>query len=437
TAGMHVAGPLGIENIITVDMGGTSFDITLTKDGKTNLSKNIDFLRYRIGTPMIQVETLGAGGGSIAWIDAMGLLNVGPQSAGANPGPVCYMRGGELPTVTDANVVLGYLNPSYLLGGRVKIDGAAARRAIEEKIAKPLGISVEHAARGIFDIVNNNMVNGIRRVSVERGYDPRDFVLVGAGGATALHIASLAREIGVKKVLVPKLASGLCAFGQILSNVKYTKMSACPMRVGPHADWERIDQRFHDLEREAIGALQAEGFETKDIRVERSIDMRYLGQVHECTVDIATMSVNAESFKEIRRRFDQRHQELFTYCEPDGVVEIVNIETTVSGVVPPLKTASVASQGASAAAPVKEHRNMVFGHGAAIRSVLAPVYDGEGIEPGMQLTGPGVIEEITTSIVIEPGWVASLDASGVYVLEDKQVAAVSSGLASVEEAVAA
>ena len=428
TAGLHVAGPLGIRNIITVDMGGTSFDITLTKDGKTNLSKNIDFLRYRIGTPMIQVETLGAGGGSIAWIDAMGLLNVGPQSAGAHPGPVCYMRGGEAPTVTDANVVLGYLNPSYLLGGRVKIDGAAARRAIEEKIAKPLGISVEHAAHGIFSIVNNNMVNGIRRVSVERGYDPRDFVLVGAGGATALHIAALAREIGVRKVLVPKLASGLCAFGQILSNVKYTKMSACPMRVNENADWERIEQRFHDLEQEAITALQAEGFARSQVLIERSVDMRYLGQVHECTVDIGTMKVDARSFGDIRSRFDRRHQELFTYCEPDGVVELVNIEVTVAGVVPPLQTgARMAVADGSTELPVKEQRRMVFGHGAEIETVLAPVYDGDKLPPGATLDGPAVIEEITTSIVIEPGWAATLDASGVYVLEDKVAGAMAAG----------
>ena len=219
-AGLFFAQPLGFDNIITVDMGGTSFDITLTKNGKTNVSKNIDMLRYRVGTPMIQVETLGAGGGSIAWIDSMGLLKVGPQSAGAYPGPACYMRGGTEPAVTDANVALGYLNPQYLLGGRVPIDGAAARRAIEEKVARPLGLSVEQAAYGVFNIVNNNMVNGIRRVSIERGYDPRDFVLVAAGGATGLHITALAREIGVSTVLVPKLASGLCAFGQIISDVK-------------------------------------------------------------------------------------------------------------------------------------------------------------------------------------------------------------------------
>ncbi|MCP4386045.1 MAG: hydantoinase/oxoprolinase family protein, partial [Hyphomicrobiales bacterium] len=195
-AGLHVARPLDEDNIITVDMGGTSFDITLTRNGVTNIAKNVDFLRYRLGVPMIQVETLGAGGGSIGRIDELGILQMGPQSAGAEPGPACYGRGGERPTVSDANLVLGYLNPEGLVGGRLPLDETKARRAIVTDIAEPLGLSAERAAFGMFTIVNANMVNGIRRVSVERGDDPRDFVLVGAGGATGAHITALASEMG-------------------------------------------------------------------------------------------------------------------------------------------------------------------------------------------------------------------------------------------------
>jgi N-methylhydantoinase A len=209
-AALAVGEPFGFDNVITVDMGGTSFDITLARDGKTNLNKNIDFLRYRIGVPMIQVETLGAGGGSIGWIDELGLLQMGPQSAGSDPGPACYGRGGENPTVSDANLVLGYLNPDGLVGGRLPLDPQKSRRAIEDKIARPLNISVEKAAHGMFTIVNNNMVNGIRRVSVERGYDPRDFVLIAAGGATGSHITALATEMGIDTIIASKLSSGLC-----------------------------------------------------------------------------------------------------------------------------------------------------------------------------------------------------------------------------------
>ena len=195
-AGLFVAAPFAKANVITVDMGGTSFDITLTKDGATNINKNIDFLRYRIGVPMIQVETLGAGGGSIGWIDELGLLQIGPQSAGAEPGPACYGQGGTEPTVSDANLVLGYLSPDGLLGGKLPLDLEKARAAIKTRVAEPLGISLERAAYGMYTIVNNNMVNGIRRVSVERGYDPRDFVLVGAGGATGAHITAIAARDG-------------------------------------------------------------------------------------------------------------------------------------------------------------------------------------------------------------------------------------------------
>jgi N-methylhydantoinase A len=417
-AALFVAKPFGYRNLITVDMGGTSFDITLTKDGVTNVSKDMDFLRYRIGTPMIQVETLGAGGGSIGWIDSTGLLRVGPQSAGAMPGPACYMRGGVEPTVTDANVTLGYLNPEWLLGGRVKIDGRASHAAIETRIAKPLGIGVGKAAYGIYNIVNVNMINGIRRVSIERGYDPRDFVLIAAGGATSLHIAGLAREIGVKTVLVPKLASGLCAFGQLLSDVKYNYMAACPTRIDAHTAVERIQRQFERLEADAVAALEREGFPRERILVERQLDMRYCGQVHECSVNIGSMEVNNDTIEQIRGMFDERHKQLFTYAEPESAVELVNIESTVYGVLdqPPPQTIEAGTGDVELA--VKTRRNMIFGRGQDIETLNAPVYDGTRLGAGDVVAGPAVIEEVTTSIVLPPDWSARLDATGVYVLTD-------------------
>lgn len=416
-AGLYVSRPLGFDNIITVDMGGTSFDMTLTRNGVTNVSKDLDFLRYRIGTPMIQVETLGAGGGSIAWIDSMGLLNVGPQSAGATPGPVCYMRGGTEPTVTDANMALGYLNQDALLGGRLKVDSAGARRAINERIAKPLSISVEKAAYGIYSIVNNNMVNGIRRVSIERGYDPRDFALICAGGATGLHITALASEIGIKTVLAPKLASGLCAFGQILSDVKYNYMAACPMRLDQRSDLTRVEQRFAELEKNAIAALERDGIPRERIVLQRSMDMRYVGQVHECSVDIGQQAVNDATIGSIRSAFDTLHEQLFTYGEPHSTVEIVNIESTVYGSIgrPAPPTLAPGRQACNA---IKAHRDMIFS--ADGHAVSTPVYDGEQLGAGDELSGPAVIEEITTTIVIDPGWHARLDASGTYVITARQ-----------------
>ncbi|MEJ7139007.1 hydantoinase/oxoprolinase family protein [Amphibiibacter pelophylacis] len=412
-AGAWVCEPLGLANYITVDMGGTSFDITLTHQGRTNISKDIDFLRYRIGSPMIQVETLGAGGGSIAWIDALGVLNVGPQSAGAQPGPACYQRGGTLPTVTDANVVLGYLNPTHLLGGRLEIDASAAADAITREVAQPLGISLERAAHGMYSIVNNSMVNGIRRVSIERGYDPRDFALIGAGGATGLHLTALAQEIGCRTVLVPKLASGLCAFGQLLSDIRYNRMAATPMRLDERADLAGLEQRFTELEADAVQALESEGLARKDIHVQRSMDMRYVGQVHECTVDLGDLRISADTLGEIRQRFNDLHRQLFTYDEPDSLIEIVNIEATVSGRTGAVQPGQIAAGGQAQSARSGE-RDMVFaGDGSRTRT---PVYDGQRLGAGDLLDGPVVIEEPTTTIVVQPGWRVRLHASGTYVI---------------------
>ena len=356
-AGLFVTAPFKKKNVITIDMGGTSFDITLTRNGVTNISKNIDMLRYRIGIPMIQVETLGAGGGSIGWIDSMGLLQVGPQSAGARPGPACYGEGGTLPTVTDANLVLGYLNPKGLLGGRLPLDLDKARKAIKT-VADPLGISVERAAYGMFTIVNSNMVNGIRRVSVERGYDPRDFVLVGAGGATAAHITFLAGEMGIDTVILPKLASGLCAFGQIISDVKYNYMATSPLRLEGSA-YASINRLFEQIEAQGVKHLVADGFAKSAIRIERSLDMRYVGQVHECTVEIGNFANDVRAIEKVKGAFHKRHEELYTYSEPHNAVEVVNIESTLYGHVDKPQPPRV-KKGAPAAKAVVGRRKAIF-----------------------------------------------------------------------------
>ena len=412
-AGQYVCEPFGKKDVITVDMGGTSFDITLTKDGSTNINKNIDFLRYRIGVPMIQVETLGAGGGSIGWIDEMGLMQMGPQSAGSDPGPACYGQGGTLPTVSDANLVLGYLNPAGLVGGRLPLDAARAETAVRTHLAEPLGMSVERAAHGMFTIVNANMVNGIRRVTVERGYDPRDFVLVGAGGATGAHITALAGAMGIDTIVLPKLASGLCAFGQIISDVKYNYMATSPLRLETEAAYARIDELFNQIEAQGLEHLKTDGFDGASTRVKRSLDMRYVGQVHECTVEIDTFKVDGASIGRIIEAFHKRHEQLYTYAEPHSVVEVVNIESTVYGLVDkPGRMTIAAGKGADKA--VKAHRDAVFSADGA--RVKTPIYDGAKLGAGDKVSGPAVIEEVTTTIVIEPGWSAVLDASGSYLI---------------------
>ena len=413
-AALYIGEPWNLKNIITVDMGGTSFDITLTRDGRANVAKNIDFLRYRIGIPMIQVETLGAGGGSIGWIDAMGLLQMGPQSAGSEPGPACYDQGGEKPTTTDANLVLGYLNPDGLVGGRLPLNVEAARKAISMGLATTLNLSVEQAAFGMFTIVNNNMVNAIRRVSVERGYDPRDFVLNCAGGATGAHITALAREMGIRRVLVSKLASGLCAYGQIISDVKYNHMAPAPVRLEGSAAAARLDALFARLEARGRDDLKNDGFTEDRISIRRSLDMRYVGQVHECTVDVDPFTLDEAALATLKAAFHARHEELYTYCEPSSVVEVVNVESAITGRVDRPKRMTVAP-GRGAQSAVAGTRQMIFATDGTARETN--VYTGAKLGAGDRIQGPAVIEEVTTTLVIEPDWTAELHASGVYVLD--------------------
>jgi N-methylhydantoinase A len=371
-------------------------------------------LRYRIGIPMIQVETLGAGGGSIGWIDSMGLLQVGPHSAGATPGPACYGQGGTQPTVTDANLVLGYLNPKGLLGGRLPLDLQKAREAIKS-IADPLGLSIEAAAYGMFTIVNSNMVNGIRRVSVERGYDPRDFVLVGAGGATGSHITSLAADIGIDTIILPKLASGLCAFGQIISDVKYNYMATNPLRL-EDAAYAKINRLFEQIEAQGVKHLVADGFAKSTIRIERSVDMRYVGQVHECTVEIGSFADNAKALEKIKSAFHKRHEDLYTYSEPHNAVEVVNIESTLYGHVDRPQSPRL-KKGLHPAKALVGRRKAIFTTDCKL--IDAPIYDGSKLGAGAMIKGPAIIEEVTTTIVIEPRWSARLDVGGSYIMTRK------------------
>ncbi len=413
-AGLYIAKPFGIDNVITVDMGGTSFDITMAKAGQTSLNRDIDFLRNRIGVPMIHVETLGAGGGSIAHINTFGMLEVGPQSAGATPGPACYGKGGTQPTVTDANLALGYLRPNAVLGKSVTLNYQKAQSALSEFVAKPLNISFEHAAMGVSAIVNQNMANGIRRITIEQGYDPRDFALICAGGAAGMHIIALAEEMGINQVLVPKFASCLCAFGQIISDVKYNFLATETLQMEVNADFRHLNAVFAELEEQGITRLQDDGFANSEIIIERSMEMRYLGQIHECTVNIPNGVIDEKMAEQILHAFHERHEALFTYAEPSNPVELVNIEVTIRGQVskPDLPTISKGN-GDLHAAKIGE-REMIFNEACQWQST--PLYDGGRLGAGDVILGPALIEEPTTSIVLKPGWQATLHESGTYLL---------------------
>jgi N-methylhydantoinase A len=416
-AGLFFGETFGSRDIITMDMGGTSFDIALTKDGKTNIAKDFDFIRYRIGIPMLQVETLGAGGGSIAFVNAMGLLQVGPESAGAQPGPAAYGRGGKRPTVTDALVILGYLNQEMLLGGRMQIDAEAARRAVGEGVAAPLKLSLEQAALGIFKIVNANMVNGIRRVSIEKGYDPRDFVLVVGGGAGPAHAGMLASELGIRTILIPKVSSAFCAFGEIISDMKHNYLSSYTSRLD-RLDYSRLNGLFAEMEARGRHELAEAGVTADQIAVHRSLDMRYVDQIHECQVDIPATELTPQNIGQIAEAFHRRHEELFTYSERDNMVEIINLESTVMGKVdrPQLPTLA---RGTTDPSQARTGERPAFFEEAG-GFTATPIYDGAKLLVRNIVSGPAIIEEVTTTIVVFPGWQVRLDDPGMYAMTQER-----------------
>ena len=413
-AGLYIASPFGIDDIITVDMGGTSFDITMAKAGRTSLNRDIDFLRNRIGVPMIHVETLGAGGGSIGHVNTFGMLEVGPQSAGATPGPACYGKGGDLPTVTDANLVLGYLQPNAVLGGSVTLDKDKAVQAVQTHIADLLNIELDHAAFGISAIVNQNMSNAIRRITIEKGYDPRDFALVCAGGAAGMHIIALAEEMGIGTVLIPKIASCLCAFGQIISDIKYNYLATQMMILAPEVELQSLNAKLQELEEQGVQKLLEDGFTDEDITIERTMEMRYVGQVHECNVLIPNGKLDADSVSTILELFHHRHRELYTYDERDSHVELVNIEVSVIGKISKPKLPSLVPQEGDISNAKTGSREMLFDQ--SYDWIDTPIYDGEKFGAGALVTGPALIQEPTTTVVIKNGWQAELHETGTYKL---------------------
>lgn len=412
SASLHYASRLGHRNVLTFDMGGTSSDIALAPDGRVDLVKDVDIGRYRVGIPLVNVISIGAGGGSIAWLDTQGMLHVGPQSAEAVPGPACYMRGGDMPTVTDALVVLGYLNQEALLGGRMRIDAAAARAVVAERVAKPLGLSVERAALGIFNVVNSNMIGGIRSVSIERGHDPRDFCFVAGGGATSAHAGRLAADLGIATTIIPRVASGLCAFGEAVADVKHTYLASYTTPLS-RLDPDRLEQIFEELEAQGKHDLTREGFNDADIAIERSLDMKYVDQVHECNVAIPRFAITEEALDRIADAFHRRHEALYTYCERDNMPELINVEVNVYGRSPALPPADMAATEA-ALPPSIEMRSAYFEENGAYRDV--PVYAGASLGVGHIVLGPAIVEEPTTTIVVFPDLMLEVAASDAYVM---------------------
>jgi N-methylhydantoinase A len=400
----YLAKLMGEPNALVTDMGGTTFKVSVVRNGKIERNYSPVILRHNILATKIWVESIGAGGGSIAWVDRdTSLLKVGPQGAGAKPGPACYGLGGTAPTVCDADLILGFLDENYFLGGRMMLAKEAARHAIEENIAKPLGISVLAAASGIYRITNAHMADLVRKATVERGYDPRDFVLFVVGGAGPVHAGRYAAELGIHQVVIPLTAAVQGALGVITSDVvfEYGQSDRSPFPT----ELDRVNGNFANLIARGQKDLAAMRFAAEDIRMQRSIDMRYRYQAHELNIHFpgGTADITAADMATIDAEFDQVYEQ--TYGPGSGYrdagKEIVTYRVSATGIIgkPLIEKNECAST--SAARALKGRRKVFFGESEGF--VDTPIFDFRLMRPGFEVAGPAVIESTVTTIVVNPG----------------------------------
>jgi N-methylhydantoinase A len=385
-------------NVIPFDMGGTSTDISIVRNGERPVSSERAIAGHRIALPSLDIVTLGAGGGSIARVDAAGILRVGPESAGAQPGPACYGRGGTLATVTDANVVLGHLDPESFLGGKMRLDRAAAEAAID-RLAQQLGIGRMEAAEGVYRLVNSHMAEGIRLVTVRRGVDPSGFSLLSFGGAAGAHVVAIARQLGLRRVVVPRLASVLSAWGMLATSLRHELVRT---HVGDAHGLaaENLRRLFDEMEAEGRARLAA-NFDGK-VEIQRRADMRYGEQIFEIDVPLNGIDFSRDDLiAQVTECFHRRHEELFTYALREQEAVLVNARTSVIGhlSVPPAEP-----QLASRAAALPKRRQAIYGQSSAEADVFAL----DDLAPGQQIAGPALIETETTTVLIGGGDCATI-----------------------------
>ena len=399
TAARGVLGAQGLANLITFDMGGTSTDVALIHHGEASLSTEFRLGGLPIRMPTVDLHTIGAGGGSLARIDSGGGLQVGPESAGASPGPACYGLGGREPTVTDANVVLGRIRPAHFVTGGVRIDEALAAQAIEP-LARHFKMSVEQMASGIVAIANQHMAGALRKVSIGRGHDPRDFRLVAFGGAGPLHATALARELAIPRVVIPPAPSVFSALGALLSDVRHDYVQTA---VGP-VEGLRLEI-FAGLEAQAAKALAAESLELERAAYLWSADLRYVGQNYEINVPVHRDDTPAS----LRRRFEERHQALYAYTAGE-TIELVNLRLTALVSTPPISLRPVVAS--TLGRPIEARRAFLDGGWIEV-----PVFLRSDLMPGQLITGPALVEEEGTTTLVGVGEKASLDSAGLLTVE--------------------
>jgi N-methylhydantoinase A len=424
TAAIYVGQSAGFENLISFDMGGTTAKLGLVEEGRARVAPHFEVgsaaasegrsAGYPVRTPVVDLVEIGAGGGSLAWIDPGGALRVGPRSAGADPGPACYARGNDQPTITDANLVLGRLNPDYFLGGEQRLRTDLARAAVQ-RLADRLGLGLTAAAHGILEIANAGMVGAIHRVSVQRGFDPREFVLVAFGGAGPLHANALARELRIPRLLVPPSPGVTSALGLLVGDLKHSFVQAC---IGPaaQADWGHLDRVFAGFERRGREVLASEGIPPERISFVREVDVRYAGQSYELTVSAPAPPLGPASLRALNETFFAAHRKAYGYAAEDEPTELVNLRLTAVGAVRRPAQQVLEPGGPDAGGAVKGCREVYF-HEAG-EMVPCDVYDRYRLQAGNRLAGPAVVEEIDSTVVIHPGYAARVDRGANILIEE-------------------
>ena len=426
-AASNLGKTLGHDNVISFDMGGTTAKVGLIEDGIPRVTKEYEVggtaattqhgsrgSGYPIRTPVIDLVEIGAGGGSIAWIDSGGILRVGPHSAGADPGPICYGQGGTEPTITDANLVLGRISSEYFLGGEMRLDAEAARRAIEEKCADPLGMGVDEVALGIVEIANNAMVGALRRVSIQRGYDPRDFLLVAFGGAGPVHANRLAAELEMPKVLVPTSPGTTSAMGLLVTDIKHDYSMALIQRVD-RVDPQEVGTHFQRMRSDGEAALAREGVTSDAMSFVYQADTRYVGQSYELTIALPDSYLKSNRVEETLNLFHSEHERSYGFKAENEPVEFVALRLSAIGEIskPQVRVLSMGSRDASNA--LKVTRPVYFAETG--RREDCPIYDRYALQSGNEIQGPAIVEEVDSTTVVHPGYRVDVDRYGNLFLQ--------------------
>ncbi len=418
TAGAFYSKLMGYKNCITVDMGGTSFDTALVINNECVTGTEGSINQYRIALPSLDIITIGAGGGSIGWIDDGGLVRMGPHSAGSVPGPGCYNRGGKVPTCTDADLVLGYLNPDFFAGGKLKLNKSISENIIKKEIGDKLGLSTIESAAGMYRIINSNMAQGVREISVERGYDPREFLFIVAGGAGSIHSSEICKELGIPLFVVPDVSSVFCAAGMLLGDIKHDYIKSC------YSSFTKLNKvaflnLFMEMRKEGEDTLMHEGVDKKNIELFPVLEMRYAGQYHEVPLQVEWKNVLDFALDEIYRAFHKEHNRRFGYSLSDEgtEMELINARLRLIGKTEKPDFHNKPKALSDLRSAFKENRKVFIPELNQMKVI--PVYDGDLPLQGCVIKGPALIEKITTSVFVSADYDCEVDNLGSFMVYNK------------------